>query len=81
MHPEGYRAVFMLREIEGMSTAETAESLEISEESVKVRLHRAKAVLRRRLNASVGEAIARGFQFHLSRCDRVVATVFARIAR
>ncbi len=78
--PEDYRSVFMLREIEGMSTAETAECLEISEESVKVRLHRAKAWLRRRLDASMGQAIARGFQFHLSRCNRVVAAVFARIA-
>ncbi|HEY3132591.1 MAG TPA: RNA polymerase sigma factor [Acidobacteriota bacterium] len=78
--PANYRCVFMMREIEGMSTAETAECLEISEESVKVRLHRAKAVLRRRLSASMGTAIARGFQFHRSRCDRVVTAVFARIA-
>ncbi len=44
-----YRSVFMLREIEGLSTAETAECLEISEENVKTRLHRARVVLQREL--------------------------------
>ena len=45
--PETYRSVFMLREVEGLTTAETAESLDISEEVVKVRLHRARAMMRR----------------------------------
>ena len=40
--PETYRSVFMFREVEEMSTAETAECLDLSEESVKVRLHRAR---------------------------------------
>src|SRR4030095_7337048 len=41
--PETYRSVFMMREVEGMSTAETAECLDLSEESVKVRLHRSRS--------------------------------------
>ena len=43
--PEDYRLVLMLRDIEEMSTDETAECLDLSEENVKVRLHRARAVL------------------------------------
>lgn len=37
--PDSYRAVFMLREIEGLSTAETAAGLELGEEAVETRLH------------------------------------------
>jgi RNA polymerase sigma-70 factor (ECF subfamily) len=78
--PEHHRIVFTLREIEGLSTAETAECLEISEENVKTRLHRARAMLRDDLFARTGAATAGAFQFHLSRCDRVVAGVFEKIA-
>ncbi len=45
--PADFKSVFMLREIEGLSTAETAECLEISEENVKTRLHRAREFLQR----------------------------------
>ena len=45
--PHGNRAVFMLRDVEGMSTSEAAEALDISEENVKVRLHRARAQMPR----------------------------------
>src|SRR5262245_66174939 len=54
--PEEHRTVFVLRDIEGMSTAETAESLGISEENVKVRLFRARAAIRRRLFERAGTA-------------------------
>jgi RNA polymerase sigma-70 factor (ECF subfamily) len=77
--PEPYRLVFMLRDVEGMSTADAAASLEVSEEAVKTRLHRARAMLRRDLYQRIGADSARAFHFHLSRCDRVVAAVFARI--
>ena len=49
--PETYRSVFVLREIEQLSTAETAECLNLSEEAVKTRLHRSRALLRRDLQA------------------------------
>ena len=78
--PEHHRIVFTLREIEGLSTAETAECLGISEENVKTRLHRARALLRDDLFERTGAATAGAFQFHLSRCDRVVAGVFEKIA-
>ena len=77
--PETYRSVFMLREIEGMTTAETAECLELSQESVKVRLHRARALLRKHIYAQTGAATATAFQFMGARCDRMVAAVFERI--
>jgi RNA polymerase sigma-70 factor (ECF subfamily) len=78
--PEHHRVVFTLRQIEGLSTAETAECLGISEESVKTRLHRAHAQLRNELFARTGAATSGAFQFHLSRCNRVVAGVLERIA-
>ena len=74
-----HRTVFVLREVEGLSTAETAECLGISEELVKVRLHRAKSRLREHVFARVGRAMTEAFEFHASRCDRVVAAVFERI--
>jgi RNA polymerase sigma-70 factor (ECF subfamily) len=77
--PEIYRSVFMLREIEEMSTAETAECLDISEEAVKTRLHRARALLREELYARIGIATTGAFQFAGPRCDRVVSVVFDRI--
>ncbi len=77
--PVGYRSVFVLREVEGMNTAETAECLAVSDEVVKTRLHRARALLRAELLARAGVAASTAFSFHLSRCDRVVAAVFARL--
>jgi len=76
---ESHRVVFTLRLIEGLSTAEAAECLGISEENVKTRLHRARALLRADLFARTGAATSSAFQFHLSRCNRVVAGVFAKI--
>lgn len=49
--PETLRSVFTLRDIEGLSTAETAEVLGLTETNVKVRLHRARLALRERLAA------------------------------
>lgn len=77
--PETYRSVFMLREVEEMSTAETAECLDLSQEAVKVRLHRARALLRKDIYAQTGAATASAFQFMGARCDRMVACVFERI--
>src|SRR5262245_39129643 len=79
--PRDYRSVFALREIEGMDTAETAESLGVSEEVVKTRLHRARSMIRQDLYRRSGATSAAAFQFHLSRCDRVVEAVMRRISR
>lgn len=77
--PEAYRMVFMFRAVEGLSVAETAESLEIREETVKTRLHRARDLLRKDLVSRVGSTLPAVFDFHLSRCDRVVTRVLERI--
>ena len=77
--PDGAREVFVLREVEGLSTAETAESLGVSEDVVKTRLSRARAALRRALLERSGAATADAFRFYRPRCDRVVANVMARI--
>ena len=77
--PDHYRVVFTLRQIEGLSTAETAECLGISEDNVKTRLHRARALLRDDLFERTGAATSGAFQFHLSRCNRVVAGVLEKI--
>lgn len=77
--PPRYRAVFVLREVEGLDTAETAACLDVSEDVVKTRLHRARALLRKALFQRAGLVSSAAFPFHLSRCDRVVAGVFGRL--
>jgi RNA polymerase sigma-70 factor, ECF subfamily len=73
--PEPFRVVFVMREVEGLSTAETAASLSINEDTVKTRLHRAKRLLREHLDRKLGPAASQIYPFHLSRCDRVVERV------
>jgi len=75
--PEIYRTVFVMREIENMNIAETKECLNISEVNVKVRLNRAKAILRDILSAQYSKDDI--LHFHLSRCDRMVDTVMRSI--
>ena len=79
--PATHRAVFVLREVEGLSTSETARCLDVSEDVVKTRLHRARGYLRAELLERAGLASATAFSLHLSRCDRIVAGVFARLSR
>jgi len=78
--PEQYRLVLMLRDVEQLSTTETAATLELSEENVKVRLHRARAMVRKNLFAQAGSEAPRAFGFMGERCDRVVAQVMAKIS-
>ena len=78
--PAGYRSVFVLRAVEGLSVAETAACLDVGAETVKTRLHRARASLRKEIHRRAGIVAADVFPFHLSRCDRVVEAVFKRIA-
>ena len=79
--PNGIREVFVLREVEGLSTAETAEALSVSEDVVKTRLSRGRAALRRLLMDRTGATAPEAFRFYRPRCDRVVGNVLARIAR
>ena len=77
--PDGAREVFVLREVEGLSTAEVAEALNVSEDVVKTRLSRARTALRRDLLERTGATTPEAFRFYRPRCDRIVALVLARI--
>jgi len=57
-----------------------ADCLDIAQETVKTRLHRARGMLRRSLYERLGESAGATFQFGSARCDRVVAAVLAKIA-
>ena len=76
--PEKYRLVFVMREIEEISTNETMGVLNLSESNVKVRLNRAKEMLRDDLSKYYKSTQI--YDFHLSRCDRVVEGVMNKIA-
>jgi len=78
--PDNYRSVLMMRDIEEMSTTDTAQALDLTEENVKVRLHRARALLRRELFARAGAQRGNAFPFMGPRCDHMVETVMRRIA-
>jgi RNA polymerase sigma-70 factor (ECF subfamily) len=75
--PEDYRIIFTLRELNGLSVAETAEALDITESNVKVRLSRAKGMLQKEIKKmySPGEI----FEFNLIYCDTMVNRVMEKI--
>lgn len=75
--PEIYRTVFVMREIENMNIVETKECLDISEANVKVRLNRAKTLLRESLSHYYKKEDI--LHFHLSRCDKMVDGVFTQL--
>ncbi|MBZ5856981.1 sigma-70 family RNA polymerase sigma factor [Flavihumibacter profundi] len=75
--PEKYRIVFVMREIENMNVSETQECLSISEVNVKVRLNRAKAMLRESLAGYYRREDI--MHFHLSRCNGIVEMVMNQI--
>jgi RNA polymerase sigma-70 factor (ECF subfamily) len=75
--PEKYRIVYMLREVEGMKNPEIAACLDITESNVKVRLHRAKILIREKLYKISSNANV--FEFGNSRCDKMVESVMRRI--
>ena len=75
-----YRSVFMLRDVEQLSTAETADALGLREDAVKVRLHRARGMLRRSLGEAVARAAPEAFPFLAPRCNRMAERVMAAIA-
>jgi RNA polymerase sigma factor (sigma-70 family) len=77
--PENYRMVFTLREINGMNVAETADAMNITEMNVKVRLNRAKAMLRTQIEKSYSSEDI--FEFNLIYCDAIVNRVMERIQK
>ncbi|HEU5058901.1 MAG TPA: RNA polymerase sigma factor [Kofleriaceae bacterium] len=79
--PDIYREVLVLRDVEEMSTAETAACLGVSEETVRVRLFRARREMQSALSEAVGVSMSSAFRFAGERCDRITAGVMAAIAR
>jgi RNA polymerase sigma-70 factor (ECF subfamily) len=77
--PDIYRTVLIMREIEGMTTAEVADVLEVADEVVKTRLHRGRTALRSVVEQRIGEQLKDAYAFGNERCDRVVAGVLARL--
>ena len=76
---EAQRSVFVLRDVEGMSTGETAEVLGLSESAVRVRLFRARAALRQRVLEHFEMATGELFSFAGARCDRIVGAVWSAL--
>lgn len=77
--PCGSREVFMLRDVEGLSTADTAAALGVSQDVVKTRLSRARHALRLSLLDRAGALVADAFRFARPRCDEVVTNVLTRL--
>jgi len=76
--PQSLRVAFVLRDVEELNTAEAAAALDISEEAVRVRLHRARHLLQERLS-SVMRVAPDAFHFAGERCDRLVLSVCDRL--
>lgn len=74
---EDYRLVFSLREISGLNVAETSEILNISEANVKVKLNRAKKMLRNEIEKSYAKEDL--FEFNLKYCNPFTEKVMMKI--
>jgi RNA polymerase sigma-70 factor, ECF subfamily len=77
--PDGFREVFMLRVVEQMSVEETASTLGVLAQTVKSRLHRAKAMLRSDLEEHLTTISLTAFPFGGARCQKVTDVVLARM--
>jgi RNA polymerase sigma-70 factor (ECF subfamily) len=77
--PAPYKSVFILREIEGLSTEEVAAALHLTKATVKQRLHRAKRQVQRWVFTRFARQLGDVFTFPATRCDRVVTAVFGRL--
>ena len=77
--PDGFRLVFIAREVEGLSVDDTASLLGLRPETVKTRVFRARARLRRDLARRLGPDVSRAFAFAGARCDRLTEGVIARL--
>jgi RNA polymerase sigma-70 factor (ECF subfamily) len=77
--PDVYRIVLVARVIEEMSVEETAELYGLKPETVKTRLHRARALLRQDLEQKFGPLITQTFPFDGARCERMADRVMARL--
>lgn len=79
--PDAFRAVFVARIVEGMSVEETADLFGLRTETVKTRLHRARALLRDALDKQLGPALTSTFPFDGARCARMTENVLRRLRK
>lgn len=77
--PDSYRVVFVMRDVEELSTAEVGAALALSDQAVRVRVHRARKALREWLDERVDTQVGEVFGFAGERCDRIVAGVLSAI--
>ena len=77
--PEPFRLVFITRVVEGMNIEETAEILGLKPETVKTRLHRARAMLRETVERKIGPVVMEAFPFAGRRCERLTDAVLQRL--
>jgi RNA polymerase sigma-70 factor (ECF subfamily) len=77
--PQGNREVLVLRDVLELDTAETAACLGVSEEAVRVRLHRARAAVAVAITEKLGDEATGVYGFLGARCDRITAAVMAAI--
>ena len=79
--PDTFRPVFVLREIEGLSIEDTAEALQIPEETVKTRLHRARRRLQKELDPELCGALSETFPFAGADCEAMTERVLTKLCR
>src|ERR687897_1946067 len=79
--PAPFRVVFVMRMVEQLSVKETASSLEIPEETVKTRLHRAKKLMREQLQTELGSVLSDTFPFQDPRCAEFTDALLVRVTR
>jgi RNA polymerase sigma-70 factor (ECF subfamily) len=77
--PEPFRLVFITRVMEEMTVEETAELLSLRPETVKTRLHRARALLRQNVEKEIGPVVLEAFPFAGRRCERLTEAVLGRL--
>ncbi|MGB6118044.1 MAG: RNA polymerase sigma factor [Mesorhizobium sp.] len=77
--PEQFRLVFIARVVEGLSVEETADTLSLPQATVKTRLHRARKLVREKLEARVGPVLMDAFPFAGKRCDRLTEAVLEKL--
>jgi RNA polymerase sigma-70 factor, ECF subfamily len=79
--PDPFRLVFILRDIEEMSTEETASQLSLNPETVKTRLHRARRLMRLAVEKQFSATFSELFPFDGARCERMADRVIDRLRR
>lgn len=77
--PDVYRTVFVARVIEGLSIEETADLLGVRPQTVKTRLHRARALVRKALDDQIGPVLLDAFPFAGRRCEKLTSAVMRRL--